>query len=165
MSKRIYIETSIALDYIEGQIENNTDLKSYFRRELPRVRSLSNKFDFVILESSIGETFGQCLVKEWREDKIIEKLLDFLRETQSRIIRADSINDVDKKELKRIFGRGDKILNQEWSDENQWGLDIYDIWFLSQVSVDPNAKYIWANDRRMLDYGNAYINFLAETLA
>ncbi|WP_048064340.1 hypothetical protein [Archaeoglobus fulgidus] len=88
-------------------------------------------------------------------------MLDFLRETQSRIIRADSINDVDKKELKRIFGRGDKILNQEWSDENQWGLDIYDIWFLSQVSVDPNAKYIWANDRRMLDYGNAYINFIS----
>jgi len=158
--KRIYIETPIIVDYIEMKIERTKDLVQYFGQELKRLRNLEPKYDFIILESSIGEAIGQCLCKGWKIQEVFDNLYDFLLNSRSKIMRSDVFDETNRSDLRGIFDRGSKIVENEWDFENPWGMDIYDIWFLSQVSIDPKAKYIWSSDRRMLDYGRAYLETL-----
>jgi len=162
MSK-IYIEASVIVDYIKMKVENNRDLTAFFNQELPKLRSLKSKYHFVILESSLGEAVGQCLKKGWKDQDVFEALGSFLRETGVEIVRSGkTTTDPWNNEVYEVFDRANKIIKREWSGEIQWGMDIHDIWFLSQVSLDPDCRYIWTLDRRILDYGSIYIEIVCE---
>ena len=159
---RIYIETSVVVDYIKMKIKKDRDLVANFKRELVKLRNLKSKFSFVILESSLGEAIGQCLKKGWKDQDVFEALSCFLRETGAEIVRSGKTNTNPWNEEYNVFERANKIIEVEWSGESHWGMDIHDIWFLSQVSLDPDCKYIWTRDRRILDYGSTYIEMVCE---
>lgn len=156
---RIYIEASIIVDYIKikMEVEKDRDLNAHFRRELQKLKSLASKYSFVILESSLGEVIGQCLEKGWGDQDVFEILYKFLIETGAKIVRSGTPTINPWSETSEVFDRGSEIIKIEWKDGNYWGMDIHDIWFLSQVSLDPEVKYVWTSDMRMLDYGATYI--------
>ncbi len=138
--------------------ENSRDLKMYFNQELRRLRNLQHKYSFVVLESSLGEVIGQCLNKGWDLYDVAGCLTDLLGRCEIKVVRSDLFASDDEK--CKVFERGHEILEQEWKEQTLWGMDVHDIWFLSQVSLDPKAKYIWTNDGRMLDYGTMYLEIV-----
>ncbi len=157
---RIYIEASVIVDYIKMEIEKDRDLTNFFNQELRRLRSLESKYSFVILESSLGEAIGQCLAKGWEDQDVFDTLCGFLRSTGVEIARSGKADANPWNEVYSVFDRANEIMKNEWDGENPWGMDIHDIWFISQVSLDPNAKYVWSQDRRMLDYGATYFEMV-----
>ncbi len=159
---RIYIESSVVVDYIKMKITNDRDRKQFFGQEIPKLRDLQSKYVFVMLESTVGEVIGQCLNKGWKTQEVLDYFYEFLRvgrEALIDIVRSDALG-IEKDQLYEIFDRGRKILEREWSEGYRWGLDIYDVWFLSQVSLDSKARYIWSLDSRMLNYGGTYLEIV-----
>jgi len=131
---RIYVETSILVDYLDSEFNNKTDLKSFFRKEIPKARSLRDQYEFAVLETVVGEAIGQACIKGWDVVSSLEKLNSLVNvQFHAKISRMLC----DSMACGIIFQIAEEIYKLERGDDR--GMDLYDVWIVAQVLCDPSS--------------------------
>ncbi len=146
MKGRIYVETSILIDYLDSQFNNKRDLKEFFRTEIPRARNLyTSYYEFTVLETVVGEAISQAYIKKWDVVDSLEKLNNLINtQLHATIIRMLC----DSMACNKVFQIAEEIRKLEWRD-SRWGMDLYDIWIVAQALCDPESAVLWTKDSRI----------------